>query len=581
MPHRLLQETLIFGDSDIILTEDNIFYNLTIKNLIIESTAKPFQLVAESLKRLPKLENLRLDTQPILIKNTTTNITGFEDDAFNGPDSLVSLLLQYNRNLTHIHKNSFGQMTNLKTLILRSNSIELIENGAFSKLKNHLLFLDLSRNKLRAISDKTFEGIKSIKQLDLSNNNIINFKYDPHSMSLVYAYNNSQLFAVNGSKKVQVELLCHIENWWTICINGTIATSITLNEIDQFWQISDAEKNNFQMEISIDNITSIRDDAWKNIDNQLTIKSLILTKNIQDGLELPSYSFNGLSKLENLELNVGPTILERGAFYRLSKLNRLKIEVDETQQYLYKSLLNLRLLTSLNIIKNKSISVCGNQFSEKLPPLLYLSYIKGPFTVLHKNSFICLPSLKYLRVTRTRLMTIEPDAFFGLDYLEKINLSYNKIKSIVMNVFNSLRILKRLRLNNNEINGFDMGSLMTINNDYTLINVSYNKIEKISEGTFGNMTCKIFDIRENPLLSTTRNIMGFPATIGELIVRKGHRIHYGDYLKNKDDEPKLKYTRYTDLGKDCHVYTDEPATFPRTDWRSMRGKRESILIQSE
>ncbi|XP_044005826.1 toll-like receptor 3 [Aphidius gifuensis] len=46
--------------------------------------------------------------------------------------------------------------------------------------------------------------------------------------------------------------------------------------------------------------------------------------------------------------------------------------------------------------------------------------------------------------------------------------------------------------------------------------------------------------------------MGFPATIRELIVRKGRRIHYGDFLKNRDDEPKLRYTRYTDLGKDCH-----------------------------
>ncbi|XP_044005827.1 protein artichoke-like [Aphidius gifuensis] len=278
MPYRLSQETLIFEDSDIILTEDYIFYNLTIKNLIIESSAKPFQLIGESLKGLPKLKNLQLDTQPILIKNPT------------------------------------------------------------------------------------------------------------------------------------------------------------------FFYIRD------------------------------TLERL--------SLSLSSNSFDGLSKLENLELNVGLTVLEHGAFYRLTELTRLKIEVNGTKH------------------------------------------------------------LQYLRVTKTSLTTIERDAFFGLDYLEKINLSYNNIKRIVINVFNNLRALKILRLNNNNITGFDIGSLMTINNDYTLINVSYNKIVDIPERTFGNLVCKVFDIRENPLLSSKRTIMGYSAEIGELIDRLGQRHHPGQHFKISDDEPR-------------------------------------------
>ncbi|XP_044006105.1 chaoptin-like [Aphidius gifuensis] len=357
MPYRLLTKTLILEDSDMILTKDNIFYNLTIKNLVIESSAKPFQLIAESLKGLPELENLQL-----------------------------------------------------------SNSIEFIEDGAFTKLNNHLSFLDLSQNKLHTISDKVFEGILSIDRLDLSHNDIIHFESNPEKPGLVYAYNNSQLFSVGGSKKFKVKLFCRNDNLWIICMNGTIATSITLNHFD-----------------------STLNDAWKNIDSQFTIKSLILNKNIRDGLALSLNSFDGLSKLENLELNVGPTILERGAFYRLSKMNRLKIEVDITE-----------------------------------------------------------------------------------------------------------------RLNNNEITAFDMGSLTTINNNYTLINVSYNKIVTIPKGTFGNMTCKIFDIQENPLLSHTKNIMGSPANINDLIVRKGHRIRYGEYSKNTDDEPQRKYSSWMRHGKDCH-----------------------------
>ncbi|KAF7993640.1 hypothetical protein HCN44_010235 [Aphidius gifuensis] len=337
---------------------------------------------------------------------------------------VISLSLQFNSKLKHIQKNSIGRLKNLKQLALSYNSIESIENGAFSKLNNRLSYLDLSQNKLQALSDKVFEGIMSVDHLDLSNNNIIHFKYTTDLSSLVYAYNNSQLFSVNGtekfrvklfcrienwwticdndkiitsikfdeinplwrfsdkqkknlqfyitidnitsiqknaftnidnqltikrlvyaynnsqlfsvrgSKKIKVKLFCRIENWWTICINDAIATSITLNQFDSTLQLSDEEKKNFQMEISIDNITSIRNDAWKNIDTRVTIKSLILNKNIRDGLKLSSNSFDGLSKLENLELNVGLTVLEHGAFYRLTELTRLKIEVNGTKQYL-------------------------------------------------------------------------------------------------------------------------------------------------------------------------------------------------------------------------------------------------------
>lgn len=83
--------------------------------------------------------------------------------------SLVKILdLSYNL-ITVIERADF--CCHHTQLILSHNSIEKIDNGAFSRL-HQLLGLNLSSNALRGVTERMFQGLRKLSVLDLRHNQL-------------------------------------------------------------------------------------------------------------------------------------------------------------------------------------------------------------------------------------------------------------------------------------------------------------------------------------------------------------------------------------------------------------------------
>ncbi|XP_069473845.1 leucine-rich repeat LGI family member 3 isoform X2 [Ambystoma mexicanum] len=72
---------------------------------------------------------------------------------------------------SQIRQEVFAHLPNLQFLLLNSNKLTLIGDGAFLGL-SHLQYLFIENNDIQALSRQTFRGLKSLTHLSLANNNL-------------------------------------------------------------------------------------------------------------------------------------------------------------------------------------------------------------------------------------------------------------------------------------------------------------------------------------------------------------------------------------------------------------------------
>lgn len=190
--------------------------------------------------------------------------------------------------------------------------------------------------------------------------------------------------------------------------------------------------------------------AFKYSDVQIYLKTLIFHKSDKVFMIYPE-SFAGLIRLENLELDVGPILLQPSIFNTLPSLKFLKIEVIETHQYLSQVLSPLINLETLEIVGNQSVGICQNIFSFKIPrSLTDIRYTNGPLKELPTNSMTCMPQLEKFTITNTQLKTIQSGAFKSMKNLKYVNLAFNQITRISKDTFEGLEC-NFLHLSHNNI----------------------------------------------------------------------------------------------------------------------------------
>lgn len=77
--------------------------------------------------------------------------------------------------LTKIGINDFEEMTKVRRLSIRNNSIESIEEGAFDKLVN-LEYAYLPENKIESLPERAFHELSKLKSINLNNNKLRQLK---------------------------------------------------------------------------------------------------------------------------------------------------------------------------------------------------------------------------------------------------------------------------------------------------------------------------------------------------------------------------------------------------------------------
>lgn len=127
-----------------------------VRGIVIESTVK--SLTPIEWQNATNLEILNVRTNRIAEVNT-----------FNGLNQLEELHLDHNQ-ITIIRRGTFVGVAKLRNIVLYSNRIHTIEDGAFDTPE--LTNLNLDRNKLTMLSDSVFSNIPQLRAIYIDNNEL-------------------------------------------------------------------------------------------------------------------------------------------------------------------------------------------------------------------------------------------------------------------------------------------------------------------------------------------------------------------------------------------------------------------------
>ncbi|XP_044010263.1 chaoptin-like [Aphidius gifuensis] len=279
-------------------------------------------------------------------------------------------------------------------LEIQDNEASSIDNYAFKDLKILTLQMSSAADKF-TISNNSFVGLPSLKVLEI--------KTKPIQLKTPVFYNLQSLIALEipmiEPQEFQCQSFSNLQSLEELVLvnYNTVNICYGLCYTINFGIKSLGYKNS-----TFTKFGSMKLSCLKKLEHLAITNDHVFT--------IYPESFEGLKNLENLELNVGAIVLKANLFDKLPSLRYLKIEVEETLQYLSQVLGSLKNLKTLEIVGNDTIGICQNAFSYKIPhSLIDVRYTNGMIKNLQANSMACMPQLEKLIITNTQLMTIQAE----------------------------------------------------------------------------------------------------------------------------------------------------------------------------
>ncbi|CAL8109057.1 unnamed protein product [Orchesella dallaii] len=245
----------------------------------------------------------------------------------------------------------------------------------------------------------------------------------------------------------------------------------------------------------------------------LTISSLNAEWSSSVGLEIESGGFEGLSRLESLDLSLNNIyMLEDNVFLDL-QLRLLNISSNSISALSSKVFSGLSSLLSLDLSRNSLSSqrITGDAF-ESLVRLVILNLSHNQLTTLSPATFRHLNSLQVLHLGNNGISSIAEGAFETLINLHNLDLSNNRISSLDGKVFSNLFVLRQLYLDHNQLRSDQMHPEsmrnLTSLEDLGLVG---NDLESVPQAIKG-LNLKTLDLGEN-----TISIVDSLLNMGQLI----------------------------------------------------------------
>lgn len=315
------------------------------------------------------------------IEDKLLELTVLDENNYNRGSKIVSIALE-----------TFNGLRKLEKLSLSNNEIEKLEGNVFEGLSN-LLELNLNKNKLKRIDSNTFKGLVKLERLFLEDNEISEI--------------SDKAF----------ESLSNLKNLYLPNNKLTRINSNTFKGIGEKLE---------GLILSYNEITEIEAKSFENFFN---LKNLILVNNKLRVVD--SNTFKGLKNLEKLSL--------------------AKNEIEEFKVDAFEGLFNLKELW----LNNNSLKRIDSNTFKDVTELETLSFRENEIEEIESKSFEHLSNLKELRLSNNKLKRIDPNTFKGLEKLKRLELDYNEIEEIDDRLFYGLLNLKLLFLNNNRLKRID------------------------------------------------------------------------------------------------------------------------------
>lgn len=237
-----------------------------------------------------------------------------------------------------------------------------------------------------------------------------------------------------------------------------------------------------------------------------------------DSLDVPPQVHQSVDSLTIRNGFNGPSLPQY--IFQSSKVKRISINDCKIKNIRENTFVDL-LAVYISLRDNKIEAILPGAF-KKLTQLERLSLTHNNLKVVQAGVFTNLP-IADLTLSHNLIDTIEDVAFVNLPNLKKLRLDSNRIENFfISKIIDDPSRLEILWLHNNFLKALTNYMLQGLIN-LTLLNVGFNKIETIEEGTFG----------QTPKLQTlvlTNNVI--KELDGSVFPREGLRTLENIYLDN-------------------------------------------------
>lgn len=380
----------------------------------------------------------------------------------------------------------------VQILDLQNNDISSIAESSFERLRN-LTEMDLSNNQLRQLNLSNLLQLSYFQKLKIHHNHLIDIPELGYHQSLsILSLQHNEIPALN------VSILEKFPNLHTLDLSFNSIVDIPVNTFGNSSsllhlslshnRIVTIEKGTFDnltvlesLKLNKNKLTAIPKELFKHLNS---LKHLELNANSLSHIE--GLSFQGLMSLVVLKLRHSSiTHLLDGAFYGLNAIKKLQLDYNNISKVTKGWLYGLNSLQRLYLSHNV-ISHIEEDAWDSGKRLLELDMSNNQLQSISAKTFDKLYSLKRLILSNNMITYIEEDAFRSLSALQFLELKNNEVAWTIEDtgkIFAGLHRLKFLGLANNKIKGIIKRAFTGIPKLETL-NLTSNELTTIEENAF-------------------------------------------------------------------------------------------------
>lgn len=401
------------------------------------------------------------------------------DGSFKGLSNLRNLTIRTHNadwstmNL-YISPYVFNDLQHLDYLDLSNNNIWSIPDGLFCPLKK-IIFLNLSHNEIHDLLTFHFSvslsthrskmcGV-SLAEVDLSHNKLINFPpamFSALSLLKVLNLSRNEMSSLADRSFEGLSSLTYVD------LSDNKLSSLPPELFIETTRLKEIHLRNNSINVLAPGIFSDL--------SELLI--LDMSYNDLNSHWIGSATFSGLPKLAILDLSANKiNKVDSTIFRNLKRLQILRIQENYIDMIPENTFLELKNLHTL-VLSNNRLSVISSFTFDGLRNLQTLSLDVNRISLIDANAFKKCPDLQDLHLNKNKLKTV-PDALRELKTLKTLDLGENLIQSIENTSIQTLSTVYGLRLTENYLTVIRRGVLDKLSS-LKILNLSQNKIKYVS-----------------------------------------------------------------------------------------------------